>query len=120
MTANFRVFGAVLVGLIAQGALACDYPARVSIANGTTATKEEMLASQDAVKTYVAAMEGYLECIVEEEKATRALMGNLLPEEEKQREEMLNKKYDAAVEEMEKVAAQFNAEVQEYKARDGS
>ena len=29
-----------------QSALACEYPERVSIPNGTTATKEEMLEDQ--------------------------------------------------------------------------
>jgi hypothetical protein len=33
---------------------------------------------------------------------------------------MLDKKYNAAVEDMERVAADFNAEVQTYKARDNS
>jgi hypothetical protein len=31
---------------------------------------------------------------------------------------MLNKKYNAAVDEMERVAAQFNAEVQAYRAKE--
>jgi hypothetical protein len=34
-----------------------------------------------------------------------------------QREDMLTKKYNAAVDEMEKTAANFNNEVQAYKAR---
>jgi hypothetical protein len=101
-----------------QASFACDYPARLSLANGITASKEEMVQSQRDVKTFVADMEIYLECILEEEKTTRSEMGELLPEDEQQREEMLNKKYNAAVEEMEKVAAQFNAEVQTYKGRD--
>ncbi|MDX1403502.1 MAG: hypothetical protein R3192_03140 [Woeseiaceae bacterium] len=103
-----------------QAAFACDYPERVSIPNGTTATKEEMLEGQRGVKAYVAAMEAYLECIVDEEKTTRAAMENLSPEDEQQREDLLNKKYNAAVEEMERMAAQFNVEVQAYRAKDGS
>ena len=102
----------------AHAALACDYPSKATLANGSTATKEEMIDSQKNVKTYVAAMEAYLECIVAEEKVTRAAIDDLQPEVEQQREEMLNKKYNAAVEEMEIVAAQFNAEVQAYKGRE--
>ena len=45
-------------------------------------------------------------------------MGELAPEVEQEREDMLNKKYNAAVDEMERVAAQFNAEVQAYRARE--
>lgn len=103
-----------------QSGLACDYPARVSIANGATATKEEMIDSQRDVKAFVADMEEYLDCMVEEEKAARSMIQDIQPEDEQQREDMLNKKYNAAVEEMEKVAAQFNAEVQVYKGRDDS
>lgn len=104
----------------AYSGFACEYPAKVSIANGATASKDEMIASQAAVKKYVADMEVYLDCMVDEEKATRALMEDLEPEEEQQREEMLTKKYNAAVEQMEKAAADFNAEVQVYKARNST
>lgn len=90
------------------------------IPNGGTATKEDMLEGQRGVKKYVADMEIYLECIVEEEKVARAAMEDLQPEDEQQREEAINKKYNAAVDEMERVAAQFNAEVQAYRARESS
>jgi len=102
----------------AQSALACDYPRRVLIPNGSTATKEEMLEGQKGVKQYVADMQTYLECIVDEEKVARDAMGNLEPEIEQEREDMVDKKYNAAVDEMERLAAQFNAERQAYMARD--
>jgi hypothetical protein len=102
----------------AQSAFACDYPNRVLIPNGGTAAKEDMLEGQRGVKTYVAAMEVYLECIVEEEKVAIAAMDDLQPEDEQQRADAMNKKYNAAVDEMERLAAQFNAEVQAYKAKD--
>ena len=105
------VFGAPL-------ALACDYPKRVDIPNGMTATKEELLQGQRDVKAYVAAMEEYLDCIVNDEKTARSSMDDLEPEVEQQREDMLNKKYNAAVDEMETVAAAFNTQVQAYKARE--
>lgn len=103
--------------LAAQSGLACDYPEKVPIPNGKSASKEEMVEGQKGVKTYVAEMEEYLECILEEEKAARAEMDELTAEDEQQREDMLTKKYNAAVDEMEQVAAAFNAEVQAYKAR---
>lgn len=110
----------VSVFFSAQSALACDYPDRVSIPNGGTATKDDMLEGQRGVKTYVAAMEVYLECIVEEEKAALAAIEDLQPEDEQQRADAMNKKYNAAVDEMERIAAQFNAEVQAYRAKDSS
>ena len=120
MTKLTRIIFASIFLFVAQSALACDYPTRVSLANGSIATKEEMVQSQRDVKSFIANMETYLECMIEEEKTTRAAITDLQPEEEQQREEMLNKKYNAAVDEMEKVAAEFNAEVQAFKGREDS
>ena len=105
--------------LIAGGpyALACDYPARVDIPNGATADKDTMLSAQAAVKEFVTSMEVYLECIVNEENSARRDMVDLPPEDEQQREDLLTKKYNAAVEEMERIAAEFNTEVQAYRDR---
>ena len=77
-----------------------------------------MLEGQRGVKTYVAAMEVYLECIIEEEKTAIAEIEDIQPEDEQQRADAMNKKYNAAVDEMERLAAQFNAEVQAYKAKE--
>lgn len=100
-----------------QTVFACDYPERTDIPNGSTASKDEMIAGQKGVKRFVSEMETYLDCLVEEEKVARSQIENLEPEDEQMREDMLTKKYNAAVEEMEKVAAQFNDQVQAYKAR---
>ena len=100
-----------------QFALACDYPVRINIPNGTTAAKEDMLDAQRDVKKFVANMEVYLECIVEEEKMARASLEYLSAADEQQREDMLNKKYNAGVDEMERIAAQFNVEVQACRAK---
>ncbi|MGB5247209.1 MAG: hypothetical protein WBN34_11720 [Woeseia sp.] len=109
---------AVSLMFAAPALLACDYPSRVTVPNGGSATRDEMIAGQRAVKEYVTAMETYLECIVAEEKAARAAMEELTSEDEQLREDMLNKKYNAAVEEMEKLAADFNGEVREFKNRE--
>ena len=107
----------IAVVLAVPSVFACDYPDRVLIPNGNTATKEEMVEGQRGVKQYVADMEVYLECIVQEEKVARDALPDLAPEDEQERENMLSKKYNAAVDEMERVAAQFNAEVQAYRAQ---
>ena len=115
---NFiKIVGTVFVLASAQAAFACDYPARIDIPNGSTATKEDMLQGQRDVKVFVADMETYLECIVEEEKVARAAMEKLSSNDEQQREDMLNKKYNAGVDDMERRAAQFNVEVQAYRGR---
>ena len=117
MTKTIKLICSATILFIAQSALACDYPSRVLIPNGSTATKEDMLDGQRNVKSYVSEMEVYLKCIVEDEKVAVAAMDNLEAEVEQQREDMINKKYNAAVDEMERLAAQFNAEVQAYKAK---
>ena len=120
MNKALKIALSLTLGLTAQSAFACDYPSRVLIPNGNTATQQEMVEGQRGVKQYVADMEIYLTCIVEEEKQAQDAMGELAPEVEQEREDMLNKKYNAAVDEMERVAAQFNAEVQAYRAREDS
>ena len=103
-----------------QSALACDFPDRVLVPNGTTATKDEMLEGQRGVKKYMANMDVYLQCIVDEEKIALARIEVLSPEDEQKRQDLLTKKYNAAVDEMDRLAAQFNVEVQAYKAKESS
>ena len=98
-------------------AIACDYPESADIPNGSTATREEMLAGQQAVKDYIAAMEEYLACIEEEEQATLETLPDINDEERVNRERALTMKHNAAVEEMEIVAARFNEEVRVYRAQ---
>lgn len=107
----------IAIILFAPAVLACDYPERVSIPNGNSATKEEMVAGQKGVKKYMADMEAYLACIEEEDEQRRAGIEEPDPIVEAQRDEMIVKKHNAAVEEMERVAAHFNEEVRAYKAQ---
>ena len=107
---------AVLSLAIAPVALACDYPMKPELPNGASASKDDMLSAQKSVKEYMATMETYLTCIDTEEKATIA-SGDFSDEEKVNREAALNKKYNAAVEEMELIAARFNEEVRDYKAQ---
>ena len=53
-------------------ALACDYPTRTDVPNGSSATKDEMIQGQRNVKSYMAAMEEYLACIESAEQETVA------------------------------------------------
>jgi len=107
----------VSVIFFAPVALSCDYPEHVTIPNGGSATKDEMVVGQRDVKKFMSDMEEYLACIEEEDKLDRAGIEEPDPIVDAQRDEMLIKKHNAAVEDMEKVAAQFNEEVRDYKAR---
>lgn len=109
------ILGAMTVA--APPLFACDYPHRTDIPDGSTATKEEMIAGQRSVKTYMGAMEEYLSCIEAAEQETVAGNDEVDEAAKQQRIDMFNKKYNAAVEEMNLIAEQFNIQVRAYKER---
>jgi hypothetical protein len=115
MTRMIEIAVATLFLTAASAALACEYPQSAEVPDGSTATKDEMLAGQTAVKDYMTAMETYLACIEKAEKDTVASMPDITDEERASRDAALTKKYNAAVQEMELVAAKFNEEVRAYK-----
>jgi hypothetical protein len=97
--------------------LACEYPERPTLPDGGTASKEEMIAAQSAVKAFLAAVDEYLTCIEQEEKDAVAALDN--PDEEtiKRREDLLSKRFDAANEEKFLYGEQWNQQVRAYNAR---
>jgi len=101
---------AVVAILGASTAVACDYPGEADFAvpNGATATKDQMIATQGNVKTYVQAVEGYLACLDKKQ----ADAGEELTKEQ---QAIYSLRYNAAVDAMETVADQFNAALGEYK-----
>lgn len=107
----------VAILFIAQGALACDYPQRANVPDGATASKEDMIAGQKGVKSYIADMEEYLACIEAEEAQAMLELGDVDEDTKRQRADLFNKKYNAAVEEMNLVAEEFNVQVRAYKER---
>lgn len=111
---------AVSVALLflAQGALACDYPERVkNVPDGNTATREEMIAGKKAVQSYIAKMEEYLSCIEAEEAQAVIAMGAVDDETKRQRKSTFDKKYNAAVEDMNLVAERFNIQLRAFNAK---
>jgi hypothetical protein len=117
MTKNIKLAAISILLFTAPAAFACDYPERATFPDGQTATKDEMIAGQQSVKAYMAAMEEYLACIAADEEVASAQLEDPSEEVLRQREQMLGKRHNAAVEEMEIVAAEFNNEVRAYKAQ---
>ncbi len=104
-----------LIAIIAACALqaanaACDYPAEVRIPDGNAATEADMKATNKAVKEYMAAVESYLACLDEEEKA----LGDAVTEEQKA---VHTSRHNAAVDALNAVAARYNEQVQIFKKR---
>ena len=106
--------------LLPAYAVACEYPERPSLPDGNTASKDEMVAAQKAVKEFLANVDSYLMCIEKEEKAAVEAM-DLDPENEadqetlKLRDELLTKRFDAANEEKFMVGEKWNLQVRDYK-----
>lgn len=96
--------------------LACEYPERPDLPDGSTASKDEMIAAQKAVKAFLADVDEYLTCIEKEEKDAIAAMDN--PDEEtiKRRDDLLSKRFDAANEEKFLFGEQWNQQVRAYNA----
>ena len=117
MTKTLTVIAASLLLLGSQAALACEYPARPSIPDGASASKDELLAAKDGVQKYMEAVDAYLTCIESEEKAAIADMDNPTAEELQRRDEMLTKRFDAANEEKALVGEQFNQQIRAYNAK---
>lgn len=108
------LFATIMLSM-GSAAMACDYPSRVDLPDGTNASKDEMVQAQKSVKTYMTQMNDYLDCIAEQTQSAKDAQE--APEITVQREAMLNKRHNAAIEEMETLAAGFNEQVRAYKGK---
>jgi hypothetical protein len=99
-------------------AMACDYPASPkNLPNGSTATKDEMIAGVKLIAKYQEDMATYLSCIEAEEVVAIQALADDDDEGKQQRKAMYDKKYNAAVDEQTRTVEQFNVEIRAYKAK---
>jgi hypothetical protein len=104
----------LLVVLAAGPAFAdCAPPSdSVQIPDGATATRDQMIAAQRAVKAYDTAVKAYGACLQQDETAKVTAGGD---------KDKLNVQYaklnNAQVDKVTKVAAKFNDELRAYKAK---
>lgn len=112
-----RIIAAIALFAFPALALACEYPERPTLPDGGTASKEEMIAAQAAVKAFLASVDEYLDCIEKEEKDAVAAMDN--PDEDtiRRRDELLSKRFDAANEEKFLFGEKWNQQVRAYNAK---
>ena len=110
----------LLTALIAAPAFAdCSAPSNeVKVPSGASATKDEMVAAQHAVKDYNAAVKDYIDCIAKEMDAKVAMGGDKLTDADRQK---ISTEYtamqNAAVDRVQKVADKFNVELRAWKAK---
>jgi hypothetical protein len=97
----------------------CSYPAApTSLPDGRTATLEEMVAGQKAVKDYDAAMKSYVDCIDKELEDNLAKAGDSLkPAQKTEMQKMEAQKHNAAIDQLQSVADRFNEQVKVFKQR---
>lgn len=100
---------ATLLSGYGVAAVACEAPAPVAMPDGATATRDQMLAAQQQVRAYQAAMNEFVACIDSELEGE----GEQAPEEFKS---LMVSRHNAAVTEMEGVAAAFNDQLRAFRA----
>ena len=104
----------------------CSYPERPALPDGSSATKDEMIAAQGDVKAFLAQVDEYLDCIEQEEKDAIAAMPKVDESDEeamaerqadiKRRDELLSKRFDAANEDKFLFGEKWNQQVRAYNA----
>lgn len=99
-------------------ALACDYPAPPKdLPDGSSATKDEMLAGVQTISVYQEEMAEYLSCIEADQIVAAQTLAEDDEEGKKRSQTNFDKKYNAAVEEQTKTVEQFNLEIRAFKAQ---
>ena len=106
---------------LAQPSLACDYPDKISIPNGSTAEKEEMLEGVQAMKKWQEALIVYRQCLEEENEASKKAIEAKDPLDEQEQvaalDNQLMLKYNASVDEETKIGAEFNEQIRLYNSK---
>ena len=98
----------------------CPYPtAPAKLPDGATATMDEMLAGQKAVRAYDQAIKDYVACIDKELEDNIAKAGDTLkPEQKADMQKVEAQKHNAAIDQDQAVATRFNEQVKVFKTRD--
>lgn len=104
-----------LLGASFSTQAACVYPqAPQSLPNGSSATKDEMLAAQGAVKEYVQSVqESYLPCLEKEKADASAALDNMDPDYTAKKasiDAIHAKKHNAALDELQAFVDRWNGE----------
>lgn len=94
----------------------CVKPDKPTVPDGASASLEDMLNGQKAVKSFQAANMDYMKCLEEAHNAAEAAAPDRSEDEKKAAWDKFEETYNAAVSQEEEVAGQFNTEIREYKA----
>jgi len=100
------------LGLSSNALAECTTPSAPIIPDGNVASKDELISAQSAYKTFEKNFYDYRDCLTAEEQAISPDAADL--EAQKAAIAALD---DAAFEELNRVAAEFNTAVKAFKAR---
>jgi hypothetical protein len=97
----------------------CSYPTPPEkLPDGNTATMEEMVSAQKAVKEYDKAINAYMACIKLEFDSAIASGGDKLTDQQKADMERVEvQKHNAAYDQLQSVADRFNEQVRVFKSK---
>jgi len=118
---NALAISVLIVAALAAGPAyaTCSYPkAPTNIPDGASATLEQMVAAQKAVKVYNDEIKAYTDCLKLEHESAVAKEGDKLTKEQKADMEKIQvQKNNAAVDEAEQVTSRFNEQVKAFKTK---
>jgi hypothetical protein len=107
------------LGAVSSAEAACKHPdAPKQLPDGTTATKDEMIAANQAVKQYISDMDAYLACI--DAEAPKMPTDKISDEQRAQivaAQKMTVEKHNAAVAEEEAMRDDWHQRLTAYKER---
>ena len=93
-------------------------PAPDKLPDGSSATLEEMVAGQKAVRAYDKAINDYVSCIDRElDEAIKNGGDQLKPQQRTDMQHVEAQKHNAAIDQLQSVADRFNEQVKVFKAR---
>jgi hypothetical protein len=119
MKALLAVTSIAALALTAPVYADCTYPtAPAKIPDGASATLEEMLAGQKAIKEYQQSMDDYVSCIDKDLEDKLAKGGDQLkPQQKDDMRKVETQKHNAAIDQEQSIADRFNEQVKVFKAR---
>jgi hypothetical protein len=102
----------------------CNKPQAPTVPNGASASYDDMIAGQQAIKTFQADNKAYLDCMDKEIKAAVSVAKTAESAEDRsaaaeRHTDMVNE-FNAAISQEEKLATKFNSEIEEFQAAQGN
>ena len=110
---------AVALAILAAPAAAqntCVQPFAPTVANGSTATKEQMLTTQDEVKAFISASDKFQECLLLDIQSRRADAHRRQKTLDQTIVDQANARIATNQREKERVGAEYNTSVKAYAA----